>query len=198
MGDRVLGSGLDGPGQAQDLGLAERGERLDAVDGEAAGGHGAGLVQHDGVHRPGVLQDLRALDEDPELGPAACSGEESDRRGQPQRAGAGDDQHGHGRREGGAELGVADGRSGGEQPPGEGDGGDGQDDGDEHRTDPVREPRDGSLPGLRLGDQPSHLGEGGFGAHAGGADQEPAGGVYGGTRDRAVRPDFHRDRLAGH
>ena len=56
----------------------------------------------------------------------------------------------------------------------------------------------GRLAGLRLGDQPAHLGQGGVGADPGGPDQQPAGGVDGGAGDRAVRTDFDRHRFAGH
>ena len=82
--------------------------RVDAVgDGDLdeahpAGGHRAGLVEHDRVDPAGGLQDLGALDEQAELGAAARADHERRRRGQPERARAGDDEHGHrgGEREG--------------------------------------------------------------------------------------------------
>ena len=196
-GDRVLRGVLHRSGQPQDLRRGDGSERRGAVDGEVAGGHGAGLVQQDGVNGPGVLEDLRALDQDAQLRAPAGSGEQPHRGGQAQGAGAGDDQHGDGGREGGTKFGVADGRSGRQQPGAEGQRGDGQDHGDEHRADPVREAGNGRLAGLRLGDQPAHLRQGRFSADARGPHQQPAGSVDGGARDRAVRADFHRHGFAG-
>ena len=63
------------------------------------GGHGAGLVEHDRVDAARGLEDLRALDQQPELGAAAGADEQRGRRGEPERARAGDDQH----RDGGGE-----------------------------------------------------------------------------------------------
>ena len=63
-------------------------------------GDGAGLVEHDRVDAPGRLEDLRALDEQPELRAAPGADQERGRRRQAQRARAGDDQHGDGRGEG--------------------------------------------------------------------------------------------------
>ena len=61
-----------------------------------AGGHGAGLVEHDRVDAAGGLEDLGALDQQAELGAAAGADHQRRRRGQAERARAGDDQHGDG------------------------------------------------------------------------------------------------------
>ena len=76
------------------------GDRVD--QGHFAGGDGAGLVQHDGVHAAGGFEDLRAFDEQPELGAAAGADQQRGRGGEPERARAGDDQYGDG---GGERLG---------------------------------------------------------------------------------------------
>ena len=79
-----------------------------------AGGDGAGLVEHDGVDPAGALQDLRALDQDAELGPAAGADQQGGRGRQPQGAGAGDDRA---RRRRGDRAAVTS--SPVQQPPGE-------------------------------------------------------------------------------
>ena len=79
-----------------------------SAQGHHAGGDRAGLVQHDGVDRPGGLQGLRALDQDAQLGAAAGADHQGRRRGQAEGARAGDDQHGDrgGERGGGAGPGA--------------------------------------------------------------------------------------------
>ena len=96
LGDGVLGGVLEGTGEAEDL------VGVDAVDGDhvdechAAGGDGAGLVEHDGVDLAGRFEDLGALDQDAELGAAAGPDEQRRRGGEAEGARAGDDQDGHG------------------------------------------------------------------------------------------------------
>jgi Cu+-exporting ATPase len=97
--DRMLGCLLQRAGQSQQFRLVNtgRGHHLDQP--HPAGGDGAGLVQHDGVHPAGGFQHLRPLDQDAELRAAAGADQQRRRGGQPQRARAGDDQHGHRRGE---------------------------------------------------------------------------------------------------
>ena len=66
----------------------------DVDQAHPAGGDGAGLVQHHRVDPAGRLQDLRALDEDAQLGAPPGAHQQRGGGGQPQRAGAGDDQDG--------------------------------------------------------------------------------------------------------
>ena len=61
--------------------------------GAVAGGHGAGLVEHDRVDAAGGLEDLGAADQDAELGTPAGADHQRGRRGQAQGARARDDQH---------------------------------------------------------------------------------------------------------
>jgi hypothetical protein len=65
-------------------------------EGHAAGGDGAGLVQHHRVDAAGGFEDLRAPDQDAELGSAAGADQQRGRCGQAERAWAGDDQYGDG------------------------------------------------------------------------------------------------------
>ena len=94
-GDGVLGGVLDRAGQGQGLLDGGARQRHDVDQRHLAGGDRAGLVEHDGVDPPGGLQDLRALDEDAELGAPAGADQQGGGRGQAEGAGAGDDQHGH-------------------------------------------------------------------------------------------------------
>ena len=116
----------------------------------------------------------------------------------PKRAGAGDHQHRDRGRERGAQLGTRDVRTREQQPDGKGEDGDGQDHGDEDGADPVGEAGDRRLSGLCLGHEAAHLGQRGFRSDAGGADQQPAGGVDGGARDGAAGAHFNGHRFAGH
>ena len=68
----------------------------------------AGLVEHDRVDAARGLEDLRPLDEQPELRAAPGADEQRGRRREPERARAGDDQHGDGGRERDAGLAGAD------------------------------------------------------------------------------------------
>ena len=61
-----------------------------------AGGEGAGLVQHHGVHPVQVFQRFGILEQHAHLGAPAGADHDGHRRGQSQRAGAGDHQHGNG------------------------------------------------------------------------------------------------------
>ncbi len=100
-GDRVLRGVLERAGQPQHLApRCSPSARCDGDQRHRAGGHGAGLVEHDGVDPAGRLQHLGALDQDAQLRAAPGADHQRGRRGQPQRARAGDDQHGDGRGEG--------------------------------------------------------------------------------------------------
>ena len=95
-GDRVLGGVLQRARQPQDFGLVGAVGGVHGEQGHPAGGDGAGLVEDDGVDLAGGLQDLRALDQDAQLGAAPGADQQRGRRGQAQGAGAGDDQYGDG------------------------------------------------------------------------------------------------------
>ena len=168
------------PARRRTLGRRQLGEGDDVDHAQLALGDGARLVQQDGVHRAGVLQDLRALDQDAQLGGAAGSRQQANGCGQAQGAGAGDDQNGDGGREGGLNVTAED------QPQGKGDDGNDQHDRHKHGADPVRQAGDGCLAGLRGADELAHLGQRGLGADAGGPHQQPAGGVDRGARDGVI------------
>ena len=99
-GDRVLGRVLQGAAEAQQLRAGGRRSHDHVDEAHPARGHGAGLVEHDGVDPAGGLEDLGPLDQQAELRAAAGPDQQGGRRGQPERAGAGDDQHRDGRGEG--------------------------------------------------------------------------------------------------
>ena len=153
----------------------------DLDEGHLAGGDRAGLVEHDGVDRARGLQDLGALDEQPELGAAAGADHQRGRGGQSERARAGDDEHGDGggERERGALAGA--------EPEAERGDGERDDDGHEDARDAVGEPLDRRLAGLGVLDQAGDLRERGVGADLGGADDEPAAGVDGRAGDLRAR-----------
>ncbi len=117
----------------------------------------------------------------PSCAPRPVPDEQRRRRGEPERARAGDDQHrdGGGEREGGALART--------EPEAERGGGDRRDDGDEDAGDPVGQPLDGRLAGLRVGDQSRDLGQRGVGADLGRADDEPSADVDGRARRRRRR-----------
>lgn len=89
LGDRMLGTVLERAGQTQRL------VAVDAVGGDnlderhLAGGDGARLVEHDRVDATGGLEDLRALDQQPELRAAAGADHQRGRSGESERARAG-------------------------------------------------------------------------------------------------------------
>ena len=58
--DRVLGGALDGAGEAQDVGARRAVQQGDLGELHLALGDGAGLVEHDRVDAPRLLEDLRA------------------------------------------------------------------------------------------------------------------------------------------
>ena len=156
----------------------------DVDEAHPAGGDGAGLVEHDRVDPAGGLEDLRALDQQAELGAAAGADQQRGRRGEPERARAGDDQHG----DGGGERERR--RSRRRRARSRAWRARADDDRDEDAGDAVGEPLDRRLAGLRVGDEPGDLGERGVGADLGGAHDEAAAGVDGRARDLVARADF--------
>lgn len=191
LGDRVLGGVLQRPGESQHLVgvLAVGGD--DVGQGHPAGGDGAGLVQHDRVDPAGGLQDLRALDEDAELGAAARTDQEGGGRGQAEGARAGDDEHRDGRGE--RRCGTA---SGAEPEP---EGGHRQSDHDRHEDpgDPVGEALHLRLAALGLLHQLGHLRELGVRADLGRLDDQAAARVDGGADDGVADPDLDGHGLSG-
>jgi hypothetical protein len=69
--DGVFGGVLEGAGDREDLPRRLPSSGVDVSDAHLAGSDRAGLVEHYGVDAAGGLQDLRALDEDAELGAAS-------------------------------------------------------------------------------------------------------------------------------
>jgi hypothetical protein len=169
--------------------LARR--RDDVAQGHVPGGHGAGLVQDDGVDPAGVLEDLRALDQDAELRAAAGADHQGGRRGQPEGARARDDQDRDRRGEGRGQSGA------GADPEPERADGQRHDDRHEDAGDAVGQPLHLGLAVLRLLDQPGHLGELGLGADARRAHDQAATRVDGAAGDRIAGADLDRHRLPG-
>jgi len=90
-------SRLEAAGGAEEVGPGRSTVRGDDLDERhPAGGHGAGLVQDDGVDASRRLEYLGPLDQDAQLRTAAGADEKRCWRGQSQRAGARDDQYGDG------------------------------------------------------------------------------------------------------
>ena len=189
-GDRVLGGGLEGGSAAAYVLLV--GVERDHVDqGHPAGGDRPGLVEHDGVDPSGLLEHLRAADEDPELRAAPGADHQRGGRGQPEGAGAGDheDRDGCGQ---GDRPALA-----GDQPADHRECGERDHDRHEDRGDPVGQPLDLRLALLGLLDQPGHLRQGGVRADPGGAHHQAAGGVDAAAGDLVAGADVDGHRLAG-
>ena len=70
-GDGMLGAGLDGGCQPEDLTGAPPVGGDDRGDGQVARGQGAGLVEHHGVDGADRFQGPVALEEDAQLGAAS-------------------------------------------------------------------------------------------------------------------------------
>ena len=189
--DRVLAAGLDGGGGPQRLVLGQPAGGGHVDEGHLAGGDGAGLVEHDGVDAPGVLEHVGALDQDAEARPAPGAHQQRGRGREAQRAGAGDDEHGDGDLERARRL------AGGDPPPGEGQRGEHEHDGHEHGRHPVGEPLHRRLAGLGALDEPGDAGERGVGADPGGLDDEPPGAVDRAAGDLVAGGDVDGQRLAG-
>ena len=102
--DRVLRRRLHGSGEPQDLGAARAVEERDVRQLHPTLGDRSRLVEDDRRDAPRALEDLGALDEDPELRAASGADHERGRRREPERARARDDQHGDRRRERGGRV----------------------------------------------------------------------------------------------
>ena len=110
----------------------------------------------------------------------------------PESAGAGDDQHGHGGRE------RVGGVAGHGEPDAERGEGEPDDHGHEHRRDAVGQPLHGSLARLGVLHEPGHLGQRRVGPDAGGAHDEAAAGVHGGTDHGVAGRHLDGHALPGH
>ena len=150
---------------------------VDALGGDDVGdphppfGHRPRLVEHDRRDLPCLLEDLGALDQDPELGAAAGADHQRGRRRETERARAGDDQHRDGGGEGRADI------AGEHEPADERRERDRDHDGHEDGGDPVDETLDRRLACLRLGDETGDLRQRRVGADLRRLDDEAAGGV---------------------
>ena len=190
LGDRVLARGLDGAGQPEDVCARGAVQRHDVDQFHLALGDGAGLVEHDRGDPPRLLEDLRALDQDPELRAAPGADQKTGRRRESERARAGDDQHRDGGRERSREVARR------EQPAGERGERDRDHDRHEHGGDAVDEALDRRLSRLGLGDQPCDLRQRGLGPHLRRAHDQPPVRVDRRSRDLDTGLDLHRDGLA--
>ena len=150
--DRVPRGVLERAGQRQDAGGALAICRQHVQNGHLAARHGAGLVQHDGVHASRRLQHLWTLDDDAELRTATRADEQSGGCGEAERARAGDDEY--------SDSGRERRRSAGTDKEPTGEGGDRQQDhdGDEHRRHAVSQPLHVRLAVLRVFHQASPAG----------------------------------------
>ena len=189
--DRMLGRALERAGERQCLCSVDASSRDDVDERHPSGGHRARLVQQDRVHAPRRLENLRALDEDPELRATTRADEERGRRREPERARAGDDQHGDRGREGERR------RFAGEEPERERPDRENEHDRHEDGGDPVREPLHRRLARLRVCDEPRDLRERRLAPDACRAHDEPAAEVDRRARDLGSRGDLDRGALAG-
>ena len=154
-------------------------------------GQRARLVEHDRRHGPCPLEDLRAFDEDAELGAAAGPDHQRGRRREAERARAGDDQHRHGGGERGAGV------TGEQEPPCQRGERDREHDGHEDAGDAVGETLHGRLSRLRLGDETGDLRERSVGSDPRRLDDEAAGRVDRRARDLGAGADLHGNGLTG-
>ena len=81
---------------------------FDPDQGHRPGGEGSGLVEENGVDRPGPFEDLGILEEDAEFGSAAAPDHDGGGGGQTQRAGTSDYQDRHRRPNGFGEIAIDD------------------------------------------------------------------------------------------
>ena len=189
--DRMLRGVFDGTGHPQHLGAIGADGRVDIEQRHPAGGHGAGLVQHDGVDRPGGLQYLRPPDQDPELRAASGADQQRGRRRESQGTRARDDQHGNRRGE------RCRDREAGPEPAGQGGHRDADHDRHEHPGDLVGQSLDISLAGLGIFDQSGHAGQLGVRTDPVGADQQSSTRVDGRADNRVAGADLDGHRFTG-
>ena len=189
-GDRVLGRGLDRPGEAKDVCPRLPVERRDLGELHAALRDRAGLVEDDRPDPARLLEHLGPLDEDPELRAAARPDHESRRGRETERARAGDDEN----RDRGGER-VGGGRTG-DQPAGERGERDRDHDGDEHRRDAVGEALNGRLSRLCVLDEARDLRQRGVRTDLRRPHDEAPVRVDRRARDVGSRADLDREGLA--
>ena len=189
-GQGVLTLLLQGQGQAEELLLTDAGGGQNICYLGLAAGDGAGLVQGNNVHFPGLLQGGGGFEQDAVLGAHAVAHHDSHRSRQTQGAGTADDQHGDAPGQGVAK-GLAQ-----QQPHHRGDYGDGDNGRNKHAGDLVGHLGDGRLGRGGVGDHLNDLGQGGVLSHPGGLALDKAGLVQGSGRDRVPRAFVHRNALA--
>ncbi len=188
---RMLRAGFDPGCQAQQLARRRAADRGRGDDPHPAGGHGAGLVQHDRVDAARRLEHLRPADQDAQLRTATGAHHERGGGRESEGAGAGDDE----RRDGGRES-EFDARAG-QEPAREREEREAEDDGNEHRRDAVRESLHGGLAGLGLLDEAAEPGEFGVGSDARHLDHQSPADAERGADDPVARADLDRHGFAG-
>ncbi len=186
----MLGCILKGGGKEQQLFAVHIVGGMDANQRHPSGGHGAGLVEDNGVDLSGGLKNLRTFDQDPEFGAATSADEQGSWRGQAQGARAGDDQNGD--RCCYCLFNV----SGNEQPSDERHERQAQHDGDEDGRDAVGQPLNRSLPRLRSLDEACHLRQRRVCSDARGANNKSTTCVHRGANYCVTRSNLSGDRFA--
>ncbi len=151
----------------------------------------AGLVDDDGIDRPGVLEDFATLDDHTELGPSSRADHDPEGGGEAERTWAGDDQHGDCGGHGVARL-VAE-----TQPDAERDECGGDRERHEEARHSISEPLYLSSAALGLIDESDDLGERGVGPNPGRLDGQSAVGGDRGADDIVSGACVDRNRLAG-
>ena len=169
LGERVLAVALGGRDEAQHLVLVDAVGGRDGDDLGLAAGQRAGLVEHDGVERGGLLERHRVLEQDAALGAEAGADHDRRRGRQPEGVGAGDDDDGDGEQQRVLDVAADD-----EVPDDEGQRA--ADERDEHEPErgPVGQALAGRLGVLRLLDELDDLRERGVGADGGRAGAQRA------------------------
>ena len=166
--ERMLGRRFGAGGDRKHVVRANGGRRRDRGHLGRALRDRARLIQHDGLHVVRRLQRLGGLRQDAQTGAAARSHHDRRGRGQPQSARAGNDQNRHG-------VGQGNGKArAGNHPYDERDQRDGDDRGNEHAADLVRQLLDRRLRTGGLIHHAYDAGKHGIFAHVLGTHDEPA------------------------
>ena len=152
-------------GESGDLFRGDPSCRVYGVDAHLAGGHGAGLVQHDGVDASSLLEHFGARQQDSELRTTSGADHQRSRCRQSERTGARDDQNRDGCGERGQHRTV-------DPPEDQCAKGDQHDCGNKDAGDPVGESLDLGLTRLRGLDHPGHLCQRGVGTDVGRTNHE--------------------------
>ena len=185
----MLAGALDGSCEPQRLHSRGPVQEHDVRQPELPFGHGARLVEHDRRHAARALEDLRPLDQDPELRATAGADHQRRRRRQAEGARAGDDQDRDGSREGGGDI------AGEREPASERGQREHEHDRNENCGDAVDEALDRSPAGLSLCDEACDLRERRLRSDTGRADDEPAVRVDRAARDGGARADVDGERF---